>query len=347
MRKVQNLIRFFGERKEQLSPLLILTHDYPDPDALASAVALQYLAEKGFGIKSRVTFGGVIGRSENREMVKALKLRAYKLRPSDFKKSAGIALVDTQPLFKNNSFPKKRKATIVIDQHPYETKPTADLVIVDPEIGATSVILAECLLTMNLEIPPRVATALVYGILSDTLNLFRAHKPEIINTYLKLLPLCDIRALARIQNPRHSRRFFVTVVRAIQRASIRRRLIISHLGQVENPDLVSQMADFFLACEGIEWTFCSGRYGEHLHVSLRIANPEGSAGELLRDLFSDRGQAGGHGHIAGGRIKVGANVDAVEWERIEEQLSSRLSEKLSIPTESVFHTSFFEQPQGA
>ncbi len=340
MEGIGQLIQFLAENKERLSPLLILTHDYPDPDALASGSALQLLVEKGYGMKARVVYGGVIGRNENREMVRLLKLPIYKLKHSDFKKYTSFALVDTQPHFKNNSFPSKRKANIVIDQHPSETKPAADLVIVDHEIGATSVLLAEALLSHGIDIPERIATALVYGIMSDTLNLSRAHKPEIINTYLTLLPKCNIKALASIQNPRRSRKFFASVVKGIQRATIKRRLIVSHLGDVENPDLVAQMADFLLTCEGIEWSFCTGRYGENLHVSLRVTSPEGSAGEVLRSIFVDRGQAGGHGHIAGGKIKVGSTTSAEQWEQIERQLTERLSTQLRIPANSVFDTSF-------
>lgn len=343
MRRIQRLLNYFTAQGEKLSPLLILTHDYPDPDSLASACALQVLAERGFGLKTRIVYGGVIGRSENQEMVRILKLPVYKLRPSDFKKFPQVALVDTQPSFTNNSFPKKRKANIVIDQHPSESKPFSDFSIVDPEIGATSVLLAEALFRQGIEIPARVATALVYGILSDTLNLYRAHKPEIMHTYLRLLPLCDIRALARIQNPQRSRKFFATMVKGIQKARIMRRVIVSHLGPVESPDLVAQMADVFLTCEGTQWAFCTGHYGENLHLSLRASNPEGAAGAVLRDIVVDRGQAGGHGHIAGGKMKLGHAATAEDWERVEELVTERLAAKLKIPKESIFHSSFLGQ----
>jgi nanoRNase/pAp phosphatase (c-di-AMP/oligoRNAs hydrolase) len=343
MRKVQKFLKFLSENKEKLSPLLILTHDYPDPDSLASACALQVLTERGFGLKTRIAYGGVIGRSENQEMVRILKLPVYKLRPSDFKTYTQVALVDTQPSFSNNSFPKKRKAAIVLDQHPSQSKPLAEFSIVDPEIGATSVLLAQALFSQGIEIPSRIATALVYGILSDTLNLYRAHKPEITHTYLRLLPLCDIRALARIQNPQRSRKFFATMVKGIQKARIMRRVVVSHLGPVESPDLVAQMADVFLTCEGTQWAFCTGHYGENLHLSLRASNPEGAAGIVLRDIVVDRGQAGGHGHIAGGKMRVGHNATPEVWERMEELVTERLAEKLKIPKTSIFHSSFLGQ----
>ena len=56
------LLRFIKERGAKFSPLLIMTHNYPDPDALATATALAYLAEQGAKVKSRIVYGGSIGR---------------------------------------------------------------------------------------------------------------------------------------------------------------------------------------------------------------------------------------------------------------------------------------------
>lgn len=338
------LTKFLSENKDKLSPLLILTHDYPDPDALASACALQHLVERGFGVRSRIVYGGIIGRSENREMVKILRLPVYRLHTSDFDKFEHVALVDTQPSFGNNSFPQKRKATIVIDQHQADTKPAADFSIVDSSAGATSVLLAQSLLASGLEIPNRLATALVYGILSDTMNLYRASRSEIVETYLTLLPRSDLKALTRIQNPERSRAFFATLQRGIENAILRRRLIVSHLGHVESPDLVAQIADFLLSCKGVYWAFCTGRFGEHLHASLRVANPSGMAAEILRDIFSNRGQAGGHGAIAGGKLRIGSHEDEHLWEGTEQLLAQRLAKRLRIPARSTFSYPFRKVP---
>jgi nanoRNase/pAp phosphatase (c-di-AMP/oligoRNAs hydrolase) len=343
MESINRITRFLSRNRKRLSPLLILTHDYPDPDAIASAVAFQYLTEQGYGIRSRIVYGGVIGRMENREMVRILKLPVHKLHHSDLKKYAQVALVDTQPAFGNNSFPQNRKAAIVIDQHPSEKEPISDLSIVDTESGATSVLVAQLLLAHRIDIPVKVATALVYGILTDTLNLFRVNKAEIVETYLELLPRCDVRALARIQNPLRSRRFFTTLARGIQKAVVNRGLIVTHLGFVENPDLVSQIADFLLTYRGMSWSFCSGRYGTSLHVSLRAASPNGRAGEILRDIFFDRGQAGGHGRIAGGRVAIGEGAGESQWKKTEQSLTRRLSKRLRLPARSHPYSPFIEQ----
>ena len=343
----RRLLRFLSRNRGDIAPLLILTHDYPDPDALASAFALQYIAERAYGIQSRIVYGGVIGRMENRAMVSILKMPVHKVKPSDFKHYEHVALMDTQPSFENNSFPKKRYATLVIDQHPSVVKPASDFSIVDIECGATSVILAQALLALHVEIPVRVATALAYGILSDTLHLYRVTRPDVIQTYLRILRHADLKALAYIQNPSRSRRFFTTLGKGIRKAMVRRSLIVSHLGFVESPDLVSQVADFLLTYRRMDWALATGRYNEKLHVSLRSDKPNILASEILRDVFLDRGEAGGHDTIAGGSFKVGEKAKEAVWKKAEDALISRLLKRLRIPVRGEFYLPFREKKEAS
>jgi nanoRNase/pAp phosphatase (c-di-AMP/oligoRNAs hydrolase) len=324
----RELLKFLSERSRSLSPLLILTHDYPDPDALAAAFALAHLAQQHFGITSKIAYGGVIGRSENRAMIRMLKIPARKLRSANLDKYRNIALVDTQPEFENNSFPGNRRPAIIIDQHPSVVSPAADLPIVDSECGATCVIVAQALLLLSSSIPANVATALAYGILSDTFDLYRAHRADVIQTYLAVLHYCDMKLLAQIQNPPRSREFFLTLGRALSRAILHRRLLVSHLGFVENPDLVSQMAEFLLTYEHVQWSFCTGRYRGKIYVSLRAAKSSTQAGDILRSIFEDPRKAGGHDAIAGGSYRIGKNPAEKVWQEAERDLQTRLFQRL-------------------
>ena len=49
--------------------ILIVCHDNPDPDSIAAAVALRHLILMKTGQDAVLSYGGVIGRSENRQMV--------------------------------------------------------------------------------------------------------------------------------------------------------------------------------------------------------------------------------------------------------------------------------------
>ena len=123
---------------------LILTHDNPDPDSLAAAVALEYLLERRAGIESRVAYGGIIGRSENAALVKVLHLRAYPVSEVSLADYDLRALVDTQPSVGNHSLPADQMADLVIDHHPLRQEtlrvPFAD---VGGDFGATSTMMVD------------------------------------------------------------------------------------------------------------------------------------------------------------------------------------------------------------
>ena len=326
----KRLLHFLGRHKTKLSPLLILTHDFPDPDAIASAFALHHLAQSAFGIESRIAYGGIVGRMENRAMVRTLRIRMHRFKPILLKRHANVALVDTQPVFQNNPFPGNRKATLVLDQHPSDTAPEAGLAIVDPDCGATCVLIAQALLQTGLDIPARVATALAYGILTDTLDLYRARRPDVAQTYLEVLHHADMRALARIQNPVRPRKFFSVLGRGIREAVQYRRLVITHLGMVDTPDRVSQVAEFLLTYRRAQWCFATGRFRGRLHVSLRSIHQDAQAGEVLRDVFDKRNQAGGHGPIAGGSCRLGSAAAEETWANRERELQLRLLKRLRV-----------------
>jgi len=122
----RKLLRFLGKKRKSISPLLIVAHNFPDPDCLASTLTLHHIAERYYGIQARIVYSGNMGRMENREMIRILKIPLRKLRIGEIRKHQHIALLDTQPQFENNPFPKKRRATIVIDQHVSVEEPNAD-----------------------------------------------------------------------------------------------------------------------------------------------------------------------------------------------------------------------------
>ncbi|ANM30213.1 hypothetical protein ABI59_12445 [Acidobacteria bacterium Mor1] len=340
-RLAAHLLSFLEAKREAIPEMLILTHDYPDPDALAAAFALQHLLAQGYEIKSRIAYGGVVGRQENRAMVELLELPAYKLRATDFERYEHVALVDTQPRFENNPFPaSERKPTLIVDQHKPVSSPDAELALIDTGCGASCVIVARALLIKGIEIPKPVATALAYGILSDTQDLYRANRRDVVNTYLEIIHNCDMHILAKIRNPVRKRGFFSGVGRTIEGASAYRGLLVSHLGEVHNPDLVAQMADFLLTYENSRWAFCTGRYDGRLYLSLRSDRGRTDAGEVLRSVVDNPRDAGGHGTVGGGSFALPEEADEEAWKEAETRVQARLAKRLRIPARGEFRNPF-------
>jgi nanoRNase/pAp phosphatase (c-di-AMP/oligoRNAs hydrolase) len=324
------LLEFLSKNQKRLSPMLILMHDFPDPDALASAYGLQHLAKTAFGIETRIAYRGEIGRMENKAMVRLLRIPIYRFRPAWLKQHAGTALVDTQPAFSNNPFPDTQRAAVILDQHPAKVTPEADLAIIDPECGATCVLVAQALLQSGIQIPNRLATALAYGILTDILDLYRARHRDVVETYLRVLRHADMRMLARIQNPVRPRRFFSTLAKGIAEARLYRRLVVVHLGVVDTPDRVAQVAEFLLTYRRARWVLATGRHKGRLHASLRAAQRDAEAGPILREAFDCPEDAGGHGPTAGGSCRLKADAPEERWRAKEQNLAKSVIKRLRI-----------------
>jgi nanoRNase/pAp phosphatase (c-di-AMP/oligoRNAs hydrolase) len=152
--------------------LLVLTHNNPDPDSLGGAVGLMEFARLACGIETKLAITGKILRAENQAMVRELAIdmdRLDTIKLSDFD---CVALVDTQPGFGHTFVPAGTAVDIVIDHHvcddsKLDPSQTAFL-DVRPDIGATSTIVGSYQMHAGVEPSPQAATALHYGIRTDT-----------------------------------------------------------------------------------------------------------------------------------------------------------------------------------
>ncbi len=296
--------------------LLIVIHNNPDPDAIAAASALKFFLEQKYGLEASVGYGGAVGRAENRTMVKKLGIRMKRIARLKLKNYDRLAFVDTQPGAGNHSLPAGRKCHLVIDHHPRRHTTRADLVIIQPEIGATATILAGLLKTCGVELPSALATALSYAISSETQNMRREASKLDIDAYLWVYPRSRIRLLGEIIHPRLRHSHFETLLTALRAAESFRTLISVHLGDVPQPEIVSEMADYFLRHERIGWVLASGRFRGNLVLSLRASSGKKNAGTVIKRIVRDSVNAGGHDLVAGGFIPVGKmkreEIDALE-----------------------------------
>lgn len=290
------------------STLLAQTHDYPDPDTIASALGLGWLMRELYGIETTIGYGGVIGRAENKAMIKVLGIKMRRTSASDFKKYDLVALLDTQPEVGNHGVPFDFTPDIVFDHHfPRDLAgPTPEFHDVGGEYGATSTKVVELIMASGLEPPTNIATALFYGVKSDTLNLARDASPADIAAYLYLFPRADNRLLSEIENPQVPLDYFRVFNKAIMRGKIYGTMIVSDLGEVYTPDLCAEVADRLLAIEGVNHALAVGWYEEALFLSLRTRSRAKNAGKILHSLVTKHtdGTAGGHGPMAGARIPV-------------------------------------------
>ncbi|MGB7053759.1 MAG: DHH family phosphoesterase [bacterium] len=253
------------------SQLLIIPHNDPDPDAIAAAVGLRYLVTEMFGIEAWIGYRGIIGRSENKALVRYLDHPLHKIDLNEFHTIIPLALVDTQPGVGNNPLPENIPATIVIDHHTLrDTTKNVKFVDVRPEIGASATILTDYLQTAGLDFPAYLATTLFYGIKTDTMGLGRGASPNDTAAYFFLQPKIDAEALVQIERAQVPITYYKSLNAAIQSAHLYDGdLVISYVGVLKYPDLGAEIADLLLRLQGVKWVICLGVYKDDLILSVR------------------------------------------------------------------------------
>jgi nanoRNase/pAp phosphatase (c-di-AMP/oligoRNAs hydrolase) len=287
-------------------PLIQLQHN-PDPDALASGFALKHLFKRILRVDATMAFTGSVGRAENRAMMRYLRIQivpAYKVQYSHHDL---VIVVDTSPGTGTCRLPEGVSPDVVVDHHP--GVPAANgpvrFSMVDVTYGATSTLVGEMLLANGIPIPVRVATALAYGIETDTQGLARNVGPVDERVFAALYAMADKRLLARIQRARVPQEYFQALEHGLARAQIHGDAISTYLGEIEHPDIVAEVADLLFRLEGMRWAIVTGIHGHVLYASLRALDVEGNdAGAVARQVAEPKGSGGGHEALAAAQIPV-------------------------------------------
>ena len=235
--------------------------------------------------------------------------------------------MDCQPHTGNAALPKQINPLIVIDHHPIRKTTKVAFADIRQDYGATATILSEYILASAMEITSQIATALCYGISSETQHLGRGATPNDAKIYSSLFATANKKILSQIENPKLPRVYFKTLNRALHQATVYKNTIVSNLGEMRMPDFVPIVADLLLKCERMSWSLCMGRYDNKILVSIRTTQKNGNAGVFLRKLIGKRGTAGGHGMLAGGQITCASMSDST-CDPIEKDLKMRFLKKL-------------------
>ncbi|MBL7032791.1 MAG: DHH family phosphoesterase [Candidatus Delongbacteria bacterium] len=300
--------RKLTELKELLQfdeKVLLIIHDNPDPDSVASAWAMELLL-RSMKVQVDVAYGGSIGRAENRALLYNvdIDLRSiFTISAADYDL---LLFLDCQPDSGNISFrlPEDKKIGI-IDHHILNPNlGKIDFQDIREDFGATATIAYEYLLARNIKVETDLATALYYAIRTETEDLGRGVGKADREAYFKLHTKIDWDLLHRIVNSRVSPEYFRTMHKAIAGTCIYRNALVCSIGPIRHPDSVAEVADQMLRLENIEWVLCYAiSKDQQMLFSLRSASPEFHMGELAQVIVAGIGTAGGHPQLAGGQVR--------------------------------------------
>jgi len=290
------------EINREAENVLILIQDDPDPDALAGGLALRVLLGRNKQTAPIATFGQVT-RSENLNMIKLLDIPVMKIAAEDLATFSRIALVDVQPPYFHDV---AISADIVLDHHPYDEYHHVPFSDVRIPYGATSTILAEYLIDGGYKITQRLATALVYGIKTDTMFLGRGISPADIEVFTYLYSMANLNMLRQIEHATLEYDEISSFVKALKNARVLNNTMFAHLGRVDREDIIARLSDFCLQIGGAEWSVVSGIFQNNIVCSIRNVGYVKHAGELVSRVFNDIGTAGGHRSMAKVVVPVAA-----------------------------------------
>jgi nanoRNase/pAp phosphatase (c-di-AMP/oligoRNAs hydrolase) len=293
--------------------IFILTHENPDPDSIASAFGLKYIFRKKLGVVPVIVYSGIIGRVENQCMVKLLNIDMVPLSTVNLRNSSVVILVDCQPHTGNVILPPGVQPAAVIDHHPLRKSSTkAEYIDVRKGMGSTSTIITQYIKQLGLPMDRRVATALFYGIKSDTRDLGRQSADADVRASVYLFPSTLQKKLARIEHPEKPREYFIELYSVLDNALIYGDAVVARVNMIGWPEMIGEYADTLIEMEGIRWCMCYGRHNGSLLYSIRTTRSSHMAGVLAHKISHGIGKGGGHETFAAGKIDLAQALKKVK-----------------------------------
>jgi nanoRNase/pAp phosphatase (c-di-AMP/oligoRNAs hydrolase) len=288
--RVQQYQRFFADADR----VLIILHNDPDPDAMASGLALRTVLHR---TKLTAVIGAFqnVTRPENLRMVNLLDLQVETLTTDMLTHFDRIAMVDVQPHYFGGQV---EHVDLVIDHHPEQPGYNALYKDIRPDYGSTCTILTEHLRSVDVDISERTATAMLYAIKSDTLFFNRQTNRADIEAFSFLYPLADATLIRKMEGAEITQERLEYVARAHKTGTLIDQVFCAFLGATPREDFIPYVADFYLQLENVKWTIIAGVVNDTLIVSVRNLGYTKNAGEFVRRYFLDIGSAGGHRAMA-------------------------------------------------
>lgn len=322
---------------EGTSDLTVVCHDNPDPDCLASALALRCIADS-IGVEEiTIAYGGEISHQQNRAFVNALELDLAHVEGIDVEDVACLAFVDHSQPGANTVIPASIEPDVVVDHHP---GPAVDAPFTDVrvEYGATATIFVEYLRDLEVIMTERLSTALLFALHRERLDYVRDPTEREYEAALSVFPDADLEEIHQLYGTAFTPATLDAIGRAITTRERRGSSIAANVGLTAETDALPQAADYLLNLEGVDTVLAYGVVGGTIRLSARSIDPRVNVGETLRTAFGDFGTVGGHYDMAGGRIELGLFGDDAGDEKtllafVSRRITTRFFRSLNLEDE--------------
>lgn len=325
--RVRQLLKVLAGKKK----ILIATHRHPDPDAIASALALcELLSDCLAGATVQVGIQGAILGGLNQVFAQQTLSRMEQWEKLDLASYDGIVLVDTQPQFANNPLPPELPITGVIDHHrTSRRRGSAAFRDVRSDVGATGSIIFSYYMELEHPISRDLAALLLFAIESDLAG-GAGHPDELDNIALSTLTLmADTRKLYKMRYLDLPQSYYAIHAEGMLNAIYDQNIIVSHLSHIDSPEKPAIVADLLLRFDQAKWALVTAVHEKQLLISLRTSagktptSAAPAASDVMAKLVREIGQGGGHRAKAGGLVQLETG-DETEIKQIRDLLRKRL-----------------------
>lgn len=287
--------------------VFIQTHDFPDPDAIASAYGLQELL-KEYGIDSTICYKGKVDHGSVKDLVERLNIEIVEYKHiDDMAKSSEIVLVDAQK-GNANIVDMPGQEVVCIDHHPTFEKVNYSYADIRPEVGACASIIAEYFFKNDISMSQAVATALLYGIKIDTANLTRGVADLDLDMFYRMYNMADHQLITELENNMLKYGDLKAYEVAINSLETYNRLSFASVGFDCQDALVASISDFIMRLETTDTTVVYSINKSGIKLSLRTM-AECNVGKIANDALEGIGNGGGHENMAGGFVAYDPFMD--------------------------------------
>lgn len=294
------------DRFESLAELLrghrviIQTHDFPDPDAIATACGLSELL-KWQGIDSKICYYGRIEKTNTKMAASILDIPIYNAEElTDLTEDDYVVTVDGQ---KDNSNFTDLSGTEVacIDHHPFVTEYQYRF-LKHRIVGACASLITGWIMESGMPVSMELATLLLYGIKMDTRNFSSGVTHCDIKAFDFLIEKADMSRIYRLENSALDLSDLRAYGAAIENIAIYETVGFAYI-PFECPDgLIASVSEFILSLSSVRISVVYANRSGGLKFSVRSENSKINAGKILHTALKDVGNGGGHATMAGGVV---------------------------------------------
>ena len=284
----------------------IQTHNFPDPDAIASAFGLQQLLLYK-GISSSICHYGEIDSYSTNRMIQCLNIEIINVDVNDLTNTTDeIILVDAQ---KGNSNIKNLPGDeiICLDHHPAIETVNYRFCDIRPEIGACASLVAQYFIENKIPMSQDAATALLYGIKIDTANLTRGVSNLDLEMFHTLYAQSDLKLIEELDHATVKLSDLKSYATAINSIKVFGDISFANTGAGCPEPLIASISDFMLDLAEVNFSIVYSYKNEGVKISVRSARNIYDSGQITKSALEGFGQGGGHPAMAGGFVPYTRN----------------------------------------